>query len=575
MSTETNPAAAQGQLRDRPVPRLVQQIFRKRVTGRLVVTDDASDSTVVYLREGHPVHIESPNEIDRLDHILTVSGAVLPAVIAQANEEVSRTGRRLGDVLVVRGHITREGLADVLKTQMRRKLTRLFFARQGNYEVFIEAHLYGSGDEFEAMRVDPRGILYAGIRTAYDDDRLRKELAPLSGYSFRLISVPPQFLKAMGFADNDPTLTALRERALTLDDLPRKGGKPADARAIVLALLYADLLETTAVAGRQAVPAAVADARSNLSVPVVAAMEKRTTWTSLPAVTDVIVPPGGRRVAAPTPAHGVPARTPAVGVPVSEPSGLRVTLSRLAGQLDRASHFELLGVSESATSDEVNAAYMRAVRQFHPDRLAAASLRDLAPQAEKVVARLGEAAAVLRDPKQRAAYVAARSGAPEPPAAMAVLEAENRFSKGEVFLKKGDYGQAVESFTEALKLNPVEPQYKAYLAWARFDDPRARKEVVVRDTLAVLEETVRERPKFARGFYWAGQVHKFLNDPDRAEKSFRDAMAADREFLEAERELRLLEMRRVKAAQVRSASPAGPASAAKPGLFGKLFKRED
>ena len=44
------------------------------------------------------------------------SGLVAPAVIADANEEVNRTGLRLGEVLVLRGLITREALASLFDT---------------------------------------------------------------------------------------------------------------------------------------------------------------------------------------------------------------------------------------------------------------------------------------------------------------------------------------------------------------------------------------------------------------------------------------------------------------------------
>ena len=76
------------------------------------------------------------------------------------------------------------------------------------------------------------------------------------------------------------------------------------------------------------------------------------------------------------------------------------------------------------------------------------------------------------------------------------------FLKGEVFLKKGDHAKAIEAFTMAVQGNPSEPQYQAYLAWTRFDDPRARKEAMVRETLKILEGVLKERPRFARGFYW-------------------------------------------------------------------------
>jgi curved DNA-binding protein CbpA len=569
---EGSRAAAKGTLRERPVPRLIQQVFRKRITGCLVITDDSGDVTRVYLREGSPVHAERPTDIDRLDKILASSGLVSPEVVAAADAEVSRSGRRLGEILIERRAISREGLAEVLKMQIRRKVTRLFFAREGAFEIYVQPHRYGDGEEFPLMRADPRGFLYAGIRSAYDDERLKNELLPLAGYLFRLIgSVPPAVLPGMGIDPADPTLIAVRDRALTLDDLPVAGAKPTDSRALILALLYSDLLDATVISSRAAdgVPVGSNDP---LSAPVITGHDRRTTWTAIPVISAATLN-AQNKAAASGNVNGeyssVRRPTPA---PQSPADALRSAILELNQKLDSSSHFEILGVPENATADEVNGMYMRALRMYHPDRLAAAGLRELAPQAERVMARMGEAASVLRDPKRRSDYVAARSGKKsESSTTMSIVDAEKSFQRGEVFLRKGDYAAAIESFSDAIKVNPSEQQYRAFLAWARFDDPRARKELVAREALATLQQVVSTETRFARGYFWIGQIWKFLNDPIQAEKAFREALRLEKGMVDAEREIRLLEMRKAKAA---TNKPTQTATARQnTGIFSKILKR--
>jgi tetratricopeptide (TPR) repeat protein len=569
-------AAAKGTLRERPVPRLIQQVFRKRITGCLVVTDDSGDMTRVFIREGSPVYAERPTDIDRLDRILVSSGLVTAEAVAAADAEVVRSGRRLGEVLIGRKVITREALAEVLKTQIRRKVTRLFFAREGQFEIYVQPHRFGDGEEFPLMRADPRGFLYAGIRSAYDDDRLKNELLPLAGYLFRLISsVPPAVIPGMGIDPADPTLLAVRDRALTLDDLPIAGSKATDSRALILALLYSDLLDATVISAR--VSAGVPTASNDpLSAPVITGNDRRTTWTAIPVLTaaqlNAAQAAQNQRAAAISGEYST-VRKPTPN-PASPTDALRSAIIELNQKLDTSSHFEILGLPENATPDEVNGMYMRALRTYHPDRLAAAGLRELAPQAERVMARMGEAASVLRDPKRRADYVATRAGKKtESSTTMAVVDAEKSFQRGEVFLRKGDYTQAIECFSEAIKVNPSEQQYRAYLAWARFDDPRARKELVAREALATLNQVVSAEARFARGFLWIGQIWKFLNDSIQAEKAFREALRLDRGLVDAEREIRLLEMRKSKAT---SSRPAQTATARQSGgLLGKFLKRGD
>jgi tetratricopeptide (TPR) repeat protein len=257
--------------------------------------------------------------------------------------------------------------------------------------------------------------------------------------------------------------------------------------------------------------------------------------------------------------------------PASEAS-LRAAIQEMAQKLDRINHFEVLGISRNAGADEVSLAFVRAARQFHPDRLAGAGLQDLQPIAERILARINEAAMVLDNATRRADYVASLAAGPRaaPASLPTVLEAENSFLKGEVFLKKGDYGKAIECFAVAAHNNPDEPQYRAYLAWARFEDPRMRKEAVVRETLKVVESVMQDRPRFARGHYWVGLLWKFLNEPGKAERAFREAVAVDGGFIDASRELRLSEMRKTKVA------PSKPGDKPEPphgGLKGKLFKK--
>jgi curved DNA-binding protein CbpA len=244
----------------------------------------------------------------------------------------------------------------------------------------------------------------------------------------------------------------------------------------------------------------------------------------------------------------------------------------MAHKLEKMNHFEALGVLQSATADEVSLAFLRAARQFHPDRLAGAGLSDLQPIAERILARINEAAMVLGNAGRRAEYLASLAAGPQSAQANlpTVLEAENAFLKGEVFLKKGEHGKAIECFAAATQGNPSEPQYRAYLAWARFDDPRARKETVVRETLRVMEAVMQERPRFARGHYWVGLLWKFVNELGKAEQAFREAVAVDSGFIDASRELRLIEMRKNKSATGKPSNKPEPPHG---GPAGKLFKK--
>ena len=659
-------AAVQGTLRERPLPRLLQQLYRKKFTGHIVITDQTRDQSEVYLRDGWPVHVCRPVDTDRLDNLLVEYGLVPAEIVAQASAQVAE-GMRLGDVLERMGALDREKLAQALKAQVTRKLTRLFFVAEGTYAVYLSAHGFGEGGDLALMRVDPRSVVYPGIRAAYNLPRVTRELARLADHRFRLAAVSSGFVAALGISQEDAIVDSLRKGWMTLDDLDSMTSRPFELRSVVLALYYCDALDREAMVqppadtasppatsstrqsgvyrvsrlssesgivfnidspgsseisrlsdgpGSGPVPAAApaspaaaisppAPAAAPAPAPVLppaAASAAPVRPQPAPAASrpsgsipvakgaGVVSPPnpsvaanesvaGGSVPAAParpgTPivrsafmaaarpmvkaAPATPPRFPTGAGSAPGPDVVRANIQEMAQKLDKSTHFEILGVGQNASADEVGTAFVRAARQFHPDRLTSAGLADLQPLAERILSRINEAAMVLGNAGRRAEYVASLApGAQAQQNLPSLLEAENMFLKGEVYLKKGDHGKAIESFSAAIQGNSSEPQYQAYLAWTRFDDPRARKEVIVRDTLRILEGVLKERPKFSRGYYWVGQLWKFLNETNKAEHAFREAVQIDNSFIEASRELRLIEMRKSKAPAPKAGGKADP-----------------
>lgn len=540
---------ASGRLETRPIPRLLVQLLRRKVTGRLVVRDDSGDESQVFLREGLLVHVERPNDVDRLDRVLVESGLVSPAVLSRAEQMSASSGRRLGQVLVDLKALPEESLADVLRAQLRRKVIRLFFARAGTFFVHVEEHPFGLGAELASVRIDPRCLVLPGVRAAYDGVRASDELRALGGQILRVPELPAGVAEAMGFSPSDPVLTALRARPLRSDELASLGVRPVEAQTAILALHYADLLQM------ESAPPQIPPSRPRMTSPVP---------PSVAPLTSV-------RTMSPTPARRSVTPAPQNPQAVAE---LRAKVTDMAGKLDKLNLFEVLGVSESATPDQVQLAYMQAVRVYHPDKLAGAGLMELVKEAERIMGKLGEAQSVLSDPKRRAEYgKRLRGEVPEVDSAQSIIEAELVFKRGESALKRGDYAGAQAAFNEAARKNPAEPEYRAYVAWARWADPSARRDVISRETIRIVSETLKDRPAFALGHYWVGLIHKQTGDVDAAERSFRAAIAADKDFIDAEREIRLIQMRRSKGQLPPKSADAGGSGGKAGGFLARLLKR--
>jgi hypothetical protein len=143
-----------------------------------------------------------------------------------------------------------------------------------------------------------------------------------------------------------------------------------------------------------------------------------------------------------------------------------------------ADHFTLFGLSRTASADDIRNAYFTLARKLHPDRLSAIGVADDARNAQRLMAQVNAAFAVLNDAAKRDEYLSILSRGGEAAVkaedarademAMRVLRAEEVFRQGEMALRREQLAQAIEAFKEAVELQPNESEYQAMLAWAQF-----------------------------------------------------------------------------------------------------------
>ena len=214
-------------------------------------------------------------------------------------------------------------------------------------------------------------------------------------------------------------------------------------------------------------------------------------------------------------------------------------------------------------------------------------LADVRELATKVFARMSEAHQIVCDPVRRKEYDVLRKNgggsAEEQEQVQRVIRAATAFQKAEVLMKRNDNAAALDEARKAVELDPSQADYIALLGWIESTQLNANLE----ELLARIEKAQRMEPNNTRIRWYRGSLLKRLGKPGKAIGDFRFIVENDPRHLDAQREIRLYEMRKAElrrtGQKMPSDRPSGSPmarSSVPPSLkppentrFGKWFKR--
>lgn len=234
-----------------------------------------------------------------------------------------------------------------------------------------------------------------------------------------------------------------------------------------------------------------------------------------------------------------------------------------AETIDTQNYFEMLEIPEDLPTVQVQAAFIVLAKKWHPDRLPT-ELADVREACSRVFSRLSEATSTLCDEEQRKRYMRllTEGGAtPEDQDAIAtVVEAATSFQKAEVMLKRGDLAKAEELCALAVRLDS-QPDYVAMLAWIEALKPANQSAEATKRLEAILTAAIEKSERCERAVFYRAVLRKRLGNLAGANEDFQRAFELNPRNLDAQREVRIYEMRQL-APTERKAS-----------FMGRLFKK--
>jgi curved DNA-binding protein CbpA len=224
-----------------------------------------------------------------------------------------------------------------------------------------------------------------------------------------------------------------------------------------------------------------------------------------------------------------------------------IELQQTYGKLVEASHYAILGIEESATTEQVREAYFKMAKRWHSDRFAGMGVGDeVMAMVEDLFRRAGEAQKVLIDPEQRKSYdfVRERKAKGLPTDVNLILEAEALFSKAQILVRRGQAAGAEPILRKAVEMNKGEAEFWAYFGFA-IHAARGKDGLV--EARAALKRSLEMNPKLDVAHEFLGRIARVEGQLQEAQRELRQALDMNRKNRDAERELRLIAMRGNKA----------------------------
>jgi CheY-like chemotaxis protein/tetratricopeptide (TPR) repeat protein len=376
------------------------------------------------------------------------------------------------------------------------------------------------------------------------------------------------------FSQGDPEKMpdARRHPLLMIVENARRTLSPEDARETLLhmgeaKLSRSALLDHELFLVRSAVPGETVTTLLSSPIALVEAVAKTRT-DDLPFLW-ALVTSGLVKIERPEP---TPSSSSVRPIPVVEEieSGSMTPASRQARQfilsernrIAQLDHYELLGVTRTATVEEVKEAFLRLARTYHADAYSDVELGSAELVLSSLFQKLNDAQETLTDPVRRADYdlLLARKAQGLPTDVATVLRAEELFKRAEVIVKSNARTKAnlaLEILEEAISLNDADPEFHVYRAYAAFrtKTPSNQAATAARDAIAkVLEKA----PNLASAYVLLGLVARDMGQEADAIRHLEKALSLDTADEFAVRELRNLRGRQRK--------PEGS-------LFKRLFRR--
>lgn len=452
----------------------------------------------IVVDEGLPVDCRSNLATETLGRFMVASGKLSDEDFHSALARSASRGVPLGQILVEQELITSFELFRILQQNLARKLLDAFSWREGEFTVSNDVPQHES-----TLKVKPAQLLVTGTLKFAQQDQINAAIVPLISKKLGLNPDPP-------FSPDEIRLGAHQGRLM--EALARRAR--IDELAAATDLSY--------------------DEVSRLVYALV------TIRVALP---EDQIPKGAPLTPVRTQAPKPPAAEVGAGEALSvEDEITRNELMQAYLAFRGRDAFDLLQLDESATDEQIRAAYTSYAKKCAPWRFETPALRSLREKAEELFFAAARAFAELSNAEQRMTLIHRRRTLREEQKRSTyanrfaiktdLLDPEVQYRKGRALLEQGKHREALQFLEFAADCDSQNATYAAEVAWCRFTLSPAS----ARESLKSLRDAMRIDPENGLAVFYAGEISRQTGDAVEAEALLRKAckmMAPDRRPVEA------------------------------------------
>jgi DNA-binding response OmpR family regulator/curved DNA-binding protein CbpA len=520
---------ARGNLKHKPFAEVLSQLYRWRATGALLLRHERVKK-IVYLKEGYPIFVKSNLLSECLGRVLVREKIITEAECEASLENMKGGQRQQGTVLIEMGCISPHNLVYGLQMQLELKLFEIFGWEEGDYQFSTKIDIPAQAVHLDMSLAT---IIYEGVRRTHSKKHLEDRLAPFLDSYFGVHEDPLHRFQEISLEADERRLVAMIDGRRTARDLiARSELDDVTTLQLLYALLAAEMIQPHTKRAKRKdtlIPQPAAASAADKPPP----LKKRKGKAKAKNVAGGEAEPQLN-----------PTTMDAFDVPVEE---LRKRLTMRVKAMRRQNHFEVLGVSKSASTDEIKRAYYAQMRDVHPDRMRLVVPADARHLAEQIAQQLTRAFEAIGEEERRSDYVRDITGSAKTGVSDEVgriLQAETHFRKGTQAIEKEAWGDAEEALLQAIDLYPEEGEFFSHLGWvqakvaARFSGKGKAKRL--EEAEERIREGIQKNPRSDKGYLFLGYVLKDLGRPDEAVEQFEAAIQCNPDCTEALQELKLL-----------------------------------